>query len=144
MGSENQNPKKTFSATFLAVTAAGTALATACGLAALLAYPFAQAEIGLEARIEAIALQRQIELLALQNQELAQKTRDIEARMANAQVVERTELVAPGVREATYDVQVGNICRSLVKQYVRDPATGMYDPADYRSDFHEKKGRCPI
>lgn len=143
MGSTNQNQRrKYFLRGFAGLVAAFAGFGCVSALVVALSYPFAKSELEFSDKMRIVALERQVELLGKENRDLAEKTREIDARIANEQVLGKTELVAPGVREAVFQVQDGNTCRTLVKRYARNPATGMYDPAEYRSDARQKKGRC--
>ncbi|MFB0965356.1 MAG: hypothetical protein QMC36_06835 [Patescibacteria group bacterium] len=84
-------------------------------------------------REEVTAVRLEVEDLKRENVLLARQVALNETVSANRDLVRETELVAPGVREKTLKVKYGNECRTLVKTYFRDPATGFYDPDKFQS-----------
>lgn len=93
-------------------------------------------------REEISTVRLEVEGLKRQNLLLAQKVALDEAAAASRDLTNETELVAPGVREKVLRVKYGNECRTLVKTYFRDTATGFYDPDNFRSSG-VRVSRCP-
>ncbi len=84
-------------------------------------------------REEVTAVRLELEGVKRENVLLAQKIAMNEMDSASRDLARDTELVAPGVREKVLRVKYGGECRTLVKTYFRDPATGFYDPDKFHS-----------
>ena len=84
-------------------------------------------------REEVLAVRLEVEGLKRENLLLARQVALNETVSANRDLMRDTEPVAPGVREKVLRVKYGNECRTLVKTYFRDPATGFYDPDKFQS-----------
>ena len=84
-------------------------------------------------REEVVAVRLEVEELKRENLLLARQVALNEQVSASRDLMRETELVAPGVREKVLSVKYGNECRTLVKTYLRDPATGFYDPDKFQS-----------
>ena len=76
------------------------------------------------------------------NEELARQLSQANRRISHESVVGSTEVVRIGVRQSVLRGDASGNCVTIVRRYVADPVTGLYDADSYERKFTSEKGRC--
>ncbi len=87
-------------------------------------------------------LVEEIVKLRTENQNMVQYVAETNKRISHESVVASTEVVRIGVRQAVLRGDGTGNCVTLVRRYVADPVTGLYDADAYDRKLTSEKGRC--
>lgn len=77
-----------------------------------------------------------------ENRKMVQYVADANKRISHESVVASTEVVRIGVRQAVLRGDGTGNCVTIVRRYVADPATGLYDADVYDRKLTSERGRC--
>ena len=106
-------------------------------MAAIMAY-FAFKDM--DRRIDGMG--REVVQIRAENADLSAQLALANKRISHESVVASTEVVRIGVRQTVLRGDATGNCVTLVRRYLADPSTGLYDAEKYERKLTSEKGRC--